>query len=348
MSEFIKKKLFNPEGDDRLSHRRIINGNSTNLFNLNNVKYQWANRLYRAMMDNFWIPQKVALVNDKTDYAKLTPAEQKAYNGILSFLVFLDSLQTNNLPNVGDFITAPEVNLALSVQTYQEAIHSESYAYILESIIPNEQGRQAIYEFWRKDEVLFKRIQYIAQMYQDFLNSPSDELFAKVLIADWLLEGIYFYNGFNFFYNLASKNLMIGTKDIIKYINRDELTHVVLFQNIIQSVREENPTLISDELIYQMMKDAVEFEIDWAKHIIGEEILGMSPKSIESHTHWLANGRLKSLGLKPIYQEVKENPFRHLGKIADVESAGDSKGNFFEAKVTSYNQSSIFDDWEDV
>ena len=63
-----RKKLFNPEGDDTLNARRIIKGNSTNLFNLNNVRYQWANQLYRTMMVNFWIPEKVDLTQDKNDY----------------------------------------------------------------------------------------------------------------------------------------------------------------------------------------------------------------------------------------------------------------------------------------
>lgn len=343
-----KKKLFNPQGSDLIEERKIIDGNPTNLFNLNNVKYTWANKMYRAMMENFWIPEKVNLMNDKVDYEKLTPQEQRAYNGILSFLVFLDSIQTNNLPNISDLITAPEVNLALSVQAYQEAIHSQSYAYMIESIVPNIKNRQTIYEFWRKDKILFERNEYIAGIYQELIDLPNKEKLARALVADFILEAIYFYNGFNFFYNLASRNLMIGTKDIIKYINRDELTHVSLFAYIINAVRDENPELIPDEMIYKMMEEAVAYEIKWALHIIGDDILGMSPKSIENHTYWLANNQLKKIKLKPIFPEVKENPFKHLSKIADTGSDGDSKGNFFEAKVTSYSQSSVFNDWEDI
>lgn len=82
------QKLFNVDGDDTLINRRMIKGNVTNLFNLNNVKYQWANKLYRLMMENFWIPEKVSLFDDKRAYNELTPAEQNAYDGILSFLVF--------------------------------------------------------------------------------------------------------------------------------------------------------------------------------------------------------------------------------------------------------------------
>ncbi|MGL5744446.1 MAG: ribonucleotide-diphosphate reductase subunit beta, partial [Cetobacterium sp.] len=131
-----RKKLFNPLGNDSLSERKIIKGDSTNIFNLNNVKYGWANQLYRSMMGNFWIPEKIDLTQDKNDYENLTDEEAAAYDGILSFLIFLDSIQTNNIPNVSDYITAPEINLILSIQTFQEAIHSQSYQYIIESILP--------------------------------------------------------------------------------------------------------------------------------------------------------------------------------------------------------------------
>ena len=149
-----RKKLFNPLGDDSLIQRKIIKGDTTNLFNLNNVKYQWGNQLYRTMMGNFWIPEKIDLTQDKNDYSNLTEAEKEAYDGILSFLIFLDSIQTNNIPNISDYITAPEVNLVLSIQTFQEAIHSQSYQYIIESILPKE-TRTSIYDKWREDKVLF-------------------------------------------------------------------------------------------------------------------------------------------------------------------------------------------------
>lgn len=184
-----RKKLFNVDGDDTLINRRMIKGNVTNLFNLNNVKYQWANKLYRLMMENFWIPEKVSLFDDKRAYNELTPAEQNAYDGILSFLVFLDSIQTNNLPNISDYITAPEVNLILAIQTYQEAVHSQSYAYIIESIIPAEK-RACIYDRWRDDKVLLERNKYIAEIYQDFVDERNDKNFARVLMANYLLEEI--------------------------------------------------------------------------------------------------------------------------------------------------------------
>ena len=346
MEQMRRKQLFNPDGTDEISQRKLTGGNTTNLFNLNNVKYDWASKLYRAMMENFWIPEKVDLTNDIQDYKKLTDAERRGYDGVLSFLVFLDSVQTNNVPVISEYITAPEVNLVLAIQTYQEAIHSQSYAYTIETVIEQDK-RNDIYEFWRDDAVLFDRIKFIADIYQDFHDDRSRENFVRALIADYLLEAIYFYNGFNFFYLLASRNLMPGSSDIIRYINRDERTHVVLFEYLIRGFREEQPELMTDELIYDMFKTAVKQEIEWTNHILGDEVLGVTQESTDSYTKYIANKRLKSLGLDPLYEGYDENPYKHLEKIADTEGEGDVKANFFESTVTSYNQSSAIEGWDD-
>lgn len=342
-----RKKLFNVGGNDDIANRRMVGGNVTNLFNLNNVKYQWANKLYRLMMENFWIPEKVSLFDDKRAYDELTAAEQTAYDGILSFLVFLDSIQTNNLPNISDYITAPEVNLVLAIQTYQEAVHSQSYAYIIESIIPAAK-REDIYNKWREDSVLLERNKYIAEVYQDFIDNRNDKNFARVLVANFLLEGLYFYNGFNFFYNLAARSLMIGTADEIKYINRDELTHCVIFANIIREIRQERHDFFNDEEIYEMFAKATEQEINWSNHIIGNQVMGITPATIEQYTKFMANKRLREIGLQPLYEGFDANPYRQLENIADTNGAGSVKGNFFEANVSSYNQSTAIEGWEEI
>ncbi|MBN2479256.1 MAG: ribonucleotide-diphosphate reductase subunit beta [Parachlamydiales bacterium] len=335
------KKLFNPQGIDSIQERKVINGNTTNIFNLNNVKYTWANKLYRVMMENFWIPEKVDLTADINDYKNLTIEEKKAFDGILSFLIFLDSIQTNNVPHISDYITSPEINLVLAIQTYQEAIHSQSYQYIIETILPKE-TRNYIYDFWRDDKVLFERNQYIAKIFQNFLDTSSEANFKKVLIANFLLEGLYFYNGFNFFYNLASRHKMHGTADIIRYINRDELLHVVIFKKVIPEVIDEN----DHKWIYEMFEIAVKQEITWTNHIIGNSVLGISEDATEKYTKYLANSLLERIDLKPLYPGFLDNPYMHLEKIADTEGKGDVKANFFEATVTSYNQSSSIEGWD--
>jgi len=141
------------------------------------------------MIGNFWVPEKVSgLGDDATNYENdLTPEEKVAYDGILSFLIFLDSIQTVNLPNIADYITAPEIQLLLSIQAYQEAIHSQSYATILESVV-DAGKRENIYYFWRDDELLLERNKYIGNIYQKFIDKQSDENFFEVLIGNYLLE----------------------------------------------------------------------------------------------------------------------------------------------------------------
>lgn len=345
MEKLCKKLLFNPLGNDDVNDRKIIGGNTTNLFNLNNVKYKWTQELYRVMMGNFWVPEKVDLSSDITAYKDLTKYEVKAFDGILSFLTFLDSIQTNNLSNIADWITAPEISTLLAIQTYQEAIHSQSYSYIIESIIPASK-KNKIYDFWRDDKVLLERNEYIANIYQEFVDDQSKENFAKVVIANYILEGLYFYNGFNFFYNLASRNLMLGVADEIRYINRDELTHVVIFKNMILSLIEEQPGLITEELVSEMFSAAVEQEISWSNHILGDNILGINMKSTEEYTKFLANLRMEAIGFGKLYEGYTNNPYSHLEKLADKDN-DDVKSNFFESTVTNYNQSSSVDGWDD-
>jgi len=108
-------------------------------------------------------------------------------------LIFLDSIQTVNLPNFNDYITAPEVNLILSIQAYQEAIHSQSYATILETVVDSK-DRDRIYYFWREDKNLLERNKFIGGIYQKFIDNPTDKNFFAGIIANFLLESIYFYN----------------------------------------------------------------------------------------------------------------------------------------------------------
>lgn len=330
--------LFNPEGDDDVSKRRVIKWDTTKIFQLNNTKYWWAKNLYQVMIWNFWVPEKVKwLWEDAVQYKSwLTEDEKRAYDWILSFLIFLDSIQTLNLPNINDYITAPEINLILAIQTYQEAIHSQSYATILESVVPADK-RDKIYYFWREDKYLFDRINFIWKIYQDFVDNPTEKNFFRAIIWNFLLESIYFYNWFAYFDTLADMWKMVASQRMINYIRRDELTHVTLFANMIREIAKENPEIFDKDLIYDMFKTAVDQEISWSTHIIWNSIIWMNEESIDKYTKWLANQRLEMLGLDPLYPDYTENPYKHLERLQDHNS---EKWNFFESTVTNYTQSS--------
>ncbi|MBF0122611.1 MAG: ribonucleotide-diphosphate reductase subunit beta [Candidatus Omnitrophica bacterium] len=332
-----KNRIFNPGGDDAVETRSIIKGNTTGLFNLNAVRYPWAKSMYQLMIGNFWVPEKVGgLSEDAIMYRGLAPAEQRAYRGMLSFLIFLDSIQTVNLPNFSNYITSPEVNLLLSIQSFQEAIHSQSYATILETVV-DAREREGIYYFWRDDEILKKRNESVGDIYQAFQDNPNEKNFFRALIGNFLLESVYFYNGFAFFDNLVYASKMIATGRMISYIRRDELTHVVLFVNIIKEIRREFPHVYDEKVFLEMFKMAIEQEIVWADHIIGDDIPGITKQTTRLYTQWLANSRLEMLGIAPMFPEATMNPYKHLEAMADNNS---EKTNFFESTVTNYTQSS--------
>lgn len=343
--ELKAKPMFNPKGQDDVKHRTIIKWNTTWLFQLNSTKYSWAKSLYQVMVWNFWLPEKVSgLWEDAVQFKNvLTEDERRAYKWILSFLIFLDSIQTVNLPNFNDYITAPEVNLILSIQAYQEAIHSQSYATILETVVDSA-DRDEIYYFWRSDKNLLERNEFIGWIYQDFIDNPNDKNFFKGIIWNFLLESIYFYNGFAFFDTLADQGKMVASDRMINYIRRDELTHVTIFANIIKEIKKEFPEIYNEKIILDMMDTAVKQEIKWSQHILGKSIVWLGHENIENYTKWLANQRLNLLGIDPLYKGVIVNPLKHLDRLQDNNS---EKAAFFETTVTNYTQSSSMSwSWE--
>ncbi|WP_375501231.1 ribonucleotide-diphosphate reductase subunit beta [uncultured Nostoc sp.] len=138
--------VFNPNGSDNTSNRLIWFGETTNIIQLNDVRYSWAVSLYRQMRENFWVPEKIDITQDVTDYVNLTPGERRVFDGILSYLTFLDSVQTCNVPHIKNSVTAPEIVLCMTEQISQEAMHNQSYQYIIETVIPSDR-RTHVYDF---------------------------------------------------------------------------------------------------------------------------------------------------------------------------------------------------------
>lgn len=330
-------KIFNPEGDDSLEGRKLFGGNPTGIANLNSVKYKWATTLYKVMLNNHWIPEKVSLVEDKATVKELTPDEMVALKNTLSFLIALDSMQTENLPNIGSMITAPEVKTLVVLQTFQEMIHSQSYQYMLQELFPSNE-RDEIYNYYRTNPKLLRRNKVIADLYEKFNQERTQEAYLVSLAADFVLEGLFFYIGFNFFYQLASRNKLVGPAKMIKYIENDEVTHVSFMRYLIEEAFNlDNPE--HRALLEKVIRDAVEEEITWGHEIYGDRILGISKQSTEQYVKWLANQRAKLIGLGTLYPGFTKNPYAHLDQV--------KREGFFETTVTEYSQSSAVSGWDD-
>ncbi len=206
MTELKKKPLFNPEGNPDVRLRRMIGGNTTNLNDFNNMKYAWVSDWYRQAMNNFWIPEEINLSQDVKDYPRLLSAERSAYDKILSFLVFLDSIQTANLPNIGAYITANEVNLCLSIQAFQECVHSQSYSYMLDTICSPWSAMTSSTN-GKRTSICCAATPSLGTATTSFRSGSAPTLL-RVMMANYILEGIYFYSGFMFFYNLSRNGKM--------------------------------------------------------------------------------------------------------------------------------------------
>lgn len=332
-----KRKVFNEFGSDVVSERKLIGGNTTGIANLNSVKYSWAVKLAKLMLGNFWIPEKVSLVEDKTTMKELTKDELDAYKNTLSFLIALDSMQTANLPNLSAYITAPEVSAVFTIQEFQEYIHSQSYQYLLQELFPNL-DREEIYNYWRTNSLLLKRNKSIADKYEQFNNNPNPETFKIALAADFALEGIYFYHGFNYFYQLASRNKGVETAKMIKLIENDEVTHVS-FMNYLIKEQFDLSVQADRDILLTTISEAVEQEIEWGRVVYGNRILGISEESTEAFVKYLANQRAKVIGLGVMYPGFTKNPYAYL----DTEK----RENFFETTVTEYSQSTAVSGWDD-
>lgn len=342
MSKIQEKKIYNPTTKETLNERVLFGGNPDGLLNFTKYKYEWAIKLWDTMEANTWFPKEVQMTADAKDYKMLSDSEKRMYDLVLSQLIFMDSYQTNNImDNMNRFITAPEVNAILSRQAYEEANHSKSYAVMVESISENT---DSIYDMWKTDEELQKKNALISKSFEALGENPTEENIVLAMFTNQLLEGLYFYAGFAAMYALGKSGKMLGSSQMIRFIQRDEITHLLLFQNMINSVRKEKPYLFTAEFeakIRRMTREAVEIESNWGAYITKGQILGFTDSIIKQYIQYLADIRLKAIGYEPEYGVSNPIPW-----IDGFSSFNEQRVNFFEGNVVNYSKGSLdFDDF---
>ena len=338
-----KKKIYDELSLEDINERMVIGGNPSGIINFSKVKFQWASELYDLMLQNTWFPAEVSTSGERKDYTNLTPPEKRMYDLVLSQLIFMDSLQTNNLmDNINPYITAPEINACLSRQSFEESLHSKSYQVLADSVSDNT---DEIYELWRVDKKLSEKNSFIASIYIELSTGEvTEEKILLALFANQILEGLYFYAGFAALYTLGKSGKMLGTAQMVRFIQRDEITHLLLFQNMINSVRKERPELFTPELeekVRTMFRRAVDLEASWGAYITQNQILGLSDPIITQYIQYLADRRLEAVGYKAEYNVKHPIPW-----VDGYASFNEQRTNFFEGNVVNYSKGSIsFDDF---
>lgn len=139
---------------------------------------------------------------------------------------------------------------------------------------------------------------------------------------------------------------MPGSVQEIRYINRDENTHLWLFRNLLTELRKEEPELFNDEnlkVIREMIEQGVEQETAWGKYVIGNDISGLNESMVEDYIKYLGNQRYSSLGLGTLYEGYENEP-ETMRWVSQYSNANMVKTDFFEARSTAYAKSSAIED----
>ena len=320
--------------------RRLAFGPRDDLMNMSRIKYPWAVEIYDRMENNTWFPKSINLGPDRDCFRseRMSERERDAYLKALAFVSNLDGFQFNNLiHNIGQHITAPEVSLAVARQASEEGVHVRSYQFMVDAMAADP---EAVYLMFERDDMLAKKNEYIRSSSQVLSGDPTPANFARAIVGNVALEGIYFYSAFLLFYIYGRNGKMTGSADMIKYINRDEgETHLDLFTNMHFTFKSENPELYDEAFVadaVRLLREATELEISWGQYIIGGGFPGASPQMFDGFLKGLANARARQLALPdPFpgavdYQQV-------VPWFDDFSKPNTGRANQFENKPVDYS-----------
>jgi len=302
-------------------------------------KYPTFDRLTTQQLGYFWRPEEVSLQKDRGDYQQLRPEQKHIYTSNLKYQIMLDSVQ-GRAPGMAfiPYCSLPELEACMEVWGFMEMIHSRSYTHIIKNVYPDP---SEVFDKILDDEKILARAESVTKAYDEFINSaheydtsnlwkdgwkehPNAEMELKDLkrklyraVANvYILEGIRFYVSFACSFAFGELKILEGTAKIISLIARDESQHMAVTQNILNKWKEgDDPEMMDiieeeEENVYQMFKDCVQEETEWAEYLFKDgSIIGLNDKLLQNYVEWTANRRLKSMGLKPIFDiPLANNP----------------------------------------
>jgi ribonucleoside-diphosphate reductase beta chain len=302
-------------------------------------KYPVFDKLTTQQLGYFWRPEEVSLQKDRGDYQTLRPEQKHIYTSNLKYQIMLDSIQGRG-PGMAfiPYCSLPELEACMEVWGFMEMIHSRSYTYIIKNVYsdPSE-----VFDKIVTDERILERAKSVTESYDDFIQSSqqygvSDAWmhnlegvsYAKDTLNDVkrklyraianvnILEGIRFYVSFACSFAFGELKLMEGSAKIISLIARDENQHLAITQNILNKWRDgDDPEMKQimkeeEEWTYKMFDRAVNEEKRWADYLFKDgSMIGLNDKLLQQYVEWIANRRLKAIGLKPQYDiSANNNP----------------------------------------
>ena len=306
-------------------------------------KYDWAWQKYLDGCANHWMPQEINMTPDVAlwkDKNGLSEDERKIVMRSLGFFSTADSLVANNLVlSIYRHITNPECRQYILRQSFEEAIHTHAYQYVIQSLGMDE---AELFNMYREVPSVARKASWALDFTKE-LDNPNfktgdiegDKKLLRNLIAFYcVLEGIFFYCGFTQILSMGRRNKMTGTSEQFQYILRDESMHLNFGIDMINQIKLENPHLWDEEMQDQaagMILQGMELEIEYARDTMPRGVLGMNASMMEEYLNYIANRRLVQLGLAEEFPNT-ENPFPWMSEIMDLRK----EKNFFETRVIEY------------
>lgn len=328
-----------------VNDKRLINCHAVDVNQLMPLKYKWAWEHYLNGCANNWMPSEVPMSKDielwKSD--KLSKDERRVIMRTLGFFSTAESLVGNNIVlAIFRHITNPEARQYLLRQAFEEAIHTQTFLYIVESLTL-DQGE--IFNMYNEIPTITEKDKFEMELTEavlkpDFTTAThaGAQKFLENLIGYYIImEGLFFYSGFVMILSFLRQNKMIGIGEQFQYILRDETVHLNFGIDLINGIKEENPNLWTPDFqanIVLKIKQAVELEIRYAEDCLPTGILGLTAPMFRDYVQHIADRRLERIGLKAIYRS--KNPFPWMSETIDLAK----EKNFFETRVTEYQSSS--------
>jgi len=330
--------VFNDEHVDTKKQPMFF-GKPLGIQRYDSYKYPVFEKLTTQMLGYFWRPEEVSLQKDRGDYQSLTPEQKHIFTSNLKYQVLLDSVQGRG-PGMAfqPYCSLPELEGAMGVWEFMEMIHSRSYTYIIKNVYsdPTE-----VFDTILDDKKILDRAKSVTEAYDDFINfaqewgtsnmwkddfkdSPTSSSTRKELkrklyraVANVnILEGIRFYVSFACSFAFGELKLMEGSAKIISLIARDENLHLAITQNIINNWKKGDDAQMKEiikeeeQWTYSMFDRCVNEEKRWAEYLFTNgSMIGLNDKLLHQYVEWIANKRLRGIGLKQQYDiPAKNNP----------------------------------------
>lgn len=304
-----------------------------------NSDYEWAHDLYDQGIRNTWFPHEIPLKEDLNDFENMNEEEKHALMLILSFMNPMEFVVNKSIClGIYPYIKSPEAHKYLSRQLFEEANHSETFEYILESFPIDRKAMYALHPDTESSRAKEEWIStYINRMTDEKLDIESDEgkreLVRNLVATNIVMEGIFFFTNFMVILAFRQRNKMRNFGSLTNWVLRDESLHLKFGMQLILTILEENEEIVTDEFadeIREMIKTGVELESNFNKDLFPNGVLGMNADYINQYVQYIADRRLEELGFEAEYNV--ENPAKWMATSTDVLELV----NFFEQQNTNY------------